>query len=85
MERDRSGALKMLVGLEHIYIFLLHIFNKAFQLEAFQLEAFLKDIVRLVFSWLVEIRGRLHSSEERHMASTVGGALGILVRSLPLL
>ena len=80
MERDRSGALKMLVGLEHIYILLLHVLN-----EAFQLKAFLEDIVRLVFSWLVEIRGRFYSFEERHVASTVGGALGILVRSLLLL
>ena len=51
MERDWSGASKMLVGSKHIYIFLLHVFN-----EVFQLNAFLKDIMRLVFSGSVEIR-----------------------------
>ena len=50
MEKDWSGASKMLVGSKHIYIFSLHVFN-----EAFQLEAFLKDIMRLVFPWPVEI------------------------------
>ena len=51
MEGDGSGVSKMLVGLKHIYIFTLHVFN-----EAFQLEAFLEDIMRLVFPWPVEIR-----------------------------
>ena len=61
MKRDRSGASKMLVGSEHVYILLLHVFN-----EAFQLEAFLKDIMRLVFFFLlVEIGGRFCFSEER--------------------
>ena len=50
MEGDGSGALKMLVGSKHIYIFVLHVFN-----EAFQLEAFPEDIMRLVYSGLVEI------------------------------
>ena len=63
MERDWSGALKMLVGSKHIYIFSLHVFN-----EAFQLEAFLKDVMRFVFSWLVEIRSRFCLLEERHVA-----------------
>ena len=50
MKGDGSGALEMLVGSKHIYIFVLHVFN-----EAFQLEAFLEDIMRLVYSGLVEI------------------------------
>ena len=55
---------------------MLHVFN-----EAFQLEAFLEDIMRLVYSGLMEIGGRFHLSEERHVAFTVGGVLGILLRS----
>ena len=47
----------------YIYIFLLHVFN-----EAFQLKAFLEDIMRLVFPWLVEIRSQFHLPEERHVA-----------------
>ena len=62
VERDWSGASKMLVGLEHIYIFSLHVFN-----EIFQLEAFLKDISRLGFFLLVKIGGRFCFSEERHV------------------
>ena len=61
MERDWCGASKMLVGSKHIYVFLLHVFN-----EAFQLEAFLEDIMWLVFSGSVEIRGQFHLPEERH-------------------
>ena len=61
MKRDWSGALKMLVGLKHICVFLLHVFN-----EAFQLEAFLEDVMRLVFPGLVEIRGQFCLPEERH-------------------
>ena len=53
--------LKMLVGLKHIYVFLLHVFN-----EAFQLKAFLEDIMRFVFPWLVEIGSRACLPEERH-------------------
>ena len=53
----------MLVGSKHIYIFVLHVFN-----EAFQLEAFLKDIMRLVYSGLMEIGGRFRLPEERHVA-----------------
>ena len=78
MEGDGSGASKMLVRSKHIYIFTLHVFN-----EAFQLEAFLEDIMRLVYSGSVEIGGRFHLPEERHVAFTVGGVLGILVRSPP--
>ena len=61
MEKNGSGASKMLVGSKHIYIFMLHVFN-----EAFQLEAFLEDIMRPIFSELVEIRSRFCLSEERH-------------------
>ena len=61
MERNGSGASKMLVGSKHIYIFTLHVFN-----EAFQLEAFLEDIMRLVYSGSMEIGGRFHLPEERH-------------------
>ena len=50
MERNGSGALKMLVGSKHIYVFTLHVFN-----EAFQLKAFLEDIMRPIFSGSVEI------------------------------
>ena len=42
MERKRSVASKMLVRLKHIYIFLLHVLN-----EAFQLKAFFEDVMRL--------------------------------------
>ena len=63
MERDGSGASKMLVGSKHIYIFSLHVFN-----EAFQLEAFLEDIMRLVYLGSVEIGSRFRLSEERHVA-----------------
>ena len=63
MEGDWSGASKMLVGSKHIYIFSLHVFN-----EAFQLKAFLEDVIRLVFSWLVEIRSQFCLPEERHVA-----------------
>ena len=80
MERDGSGASEMLVGLKHIYIFTLHVFN-----EAFQLEAFLEDIMRLVYSGLVEIGCRFRLLEERHVVFTVGGVLGILLRSPPSL
>ena len=80
MEGDGSGASKMLVGLKHIYIFALHVFN-----EAFQLEAFLKDIMRLVYSGSMEIGGQFHLPEERHVAFTIGGILGILLRSPPSL
>ena len=52
----------MLVGSKHIYIFSLHVFN-----EAFQLEAFLEDIMSLVFFLSVEIGGRFHLPEERHV------------------
>ena len=62
MEEDWSGASKMLVGSKHIYIFLLHVFN-----DAFQLEAFLEDVMRLVFPWLVEIRSQFCLPEERHV------------------
>ena len=61
MERNGSGASKMLVGSKHIYIFMLHVFN-----EAFQPEAFLEDIMRPIFSGSVEIRSRFHLPEERH-------------------
>ena len=61
MEGNGSGALKMLAGLKHIYIFMLYVFN-----EAFQLEAFLEDIMRLIFSGLVEIESQFHLPEERH-------------------
>ena len=63
MEGDGSGASKMLVGSKHIYILVLHVFN-----EAFQLEAFLEDIMRLVYSGSMEIGGRFHLPEERHVA-----------------
>ena len=63
VKRDWSGVSKMLVGLKHIYIFLLHVFN-----EAFQLKAFLEDIMRLVFSLLVEIGSQFCPPEERHVA-----------------
>ena len=61
MKRNGSGALKVLVGLKHIYIFTLHVFN-----EAFQLEAFLEDIMRPVFLGSVEIGSRFHLPEEKH-------------------
>ena len=80
MERDGSGASEMLVGSKHIYIFMLHVFN-----EAFQLEAVLEDIMRLVYSGLVEIGCRFCLFEERHVAFTVGGVLGIPLRSPPSL
>ena len=80
MEGDGSGVSEMLVRSKHIYIFSLHVFN-----EAFQLEAFLEDIMRLVYSGLVEIRCRFCLPEERHVVSTVGGVLGILLRSPPSL
>ena len=80
MEGDGSGASKMLIGSKHIYIFALHVFN-----EAFQLEAFLEDIMRLVYPGSVEIGGRFRLPEERHAVFTVGGVLGILVRSPPSL
>ena len=80
MEGDGSGVSKMLVGSKHIYIFVLHVFN-----EAFQLEAFLEDIMRPIFAGSVEIGSRFHLFEERHVAFTVGGVLGILVRSPPSL
>ena len=80
MERDGSGASKVLVWSKHIYIFALHVFN-----EAFQLKAFLKDIMRLVYSGSMEIGGRFRLLEERHVAFTVGGVLGILLGSLPSL
>ena len=80
MKRDGSGALKMLVGSKHIYIFTLCVFN-----EAFQLEAFLEDIMRFVYSGLVEIGCRFYLPEERHVVFTVGGVLGILPKSLPSL
>ena len=63
MEGDGSGASKMLVGSKHIYIFVLHVFN-----EAFQLKAFLEDIMRLVYSGLMEIGGQFRLPEERHVA-----------------
>ena len=63
MEGEGSGASKMLVGSKHIYIFVLHVFN-----EAFQLEAFLEDIMRLVYSGSMEIGGRFCLPEERHVA-----------------
>ena len=50
MKGNGSGASEMLVGSKHIYIFALHVFN-----EAFQLEAFLEDIMRPIFAGLVEI------------------------------
>ena len=50
MERNGSGASKVLVGSKHIYIFTLHVFN-----EAFQLKVFLEDIMRPIFSGSVEI------------------------------
>ena len=53
----------MLVGLKHIYVFSLHVFNKAFQLKAF-----LEDIMRLVFPWPVEIGSQFCLLEERHVA-----------------
>ena len=80
MEGDGSGASKMLVGSKHIYIFALHVFN-----EAFQLEAFLEDIMRLVYSGSMEIGGRFHLPEERQVAFTIGGILGIVLRSPPSL
>ena len=61
MERNGSGVLKVLVGSKHIYLFMLHVFN-----EAFQLEAFLEDIMRPIFSGSVEIGSRFCLSEERH-------------------
>ena len=61
MGRNGSGASKVLVRLKHIYIFMLHVFN-----EAFQLEAFLEDIIRPILSWSVEIGSRFRLSEERH-------------------
>ena len=63
MEGDGSGTSKMLVRSKHIYIFTLHVFN-----EAFQLEAFLEDIMRLVYSGSMEIGSRFRLSEERHVA-----------------
>ena len=63
MEGDGSGTSKMLVGSKHIYIFVLHVFN-----EAFQLETFLEDIMRLVYSGSMEIGGRFRLPEERHVA-----------------
>ena len=45
------------------FIFSLHVFN-----EVFQLEAFLKDIMRFVFPWLVEIGSQFCLPEERHVA-----------------
>ena len=63
MEGDGSGASKMLVRSKHIYIFALHVFN-----EAFQLEAFLEDVMRFVYSGSVEIGGRFRLPEERHAA-----------------
>ena len=78
MEGDGSGASKVLVWSKHIYIFTLHVFN-----EVFQLEAFLEDIMRLVYSGLVEIGCRFHLPEERHITFTVGGILGICLRSPP--
>ena len=63
MEGEGSGESKMLVRSKHIYIFALHVFN-----EAFQLEAFLEDIMRFVYSGSVEIRGRFRLPEERHVA-----------------
>ena len=48
----RGGRLEW--GVENVgrvEAYMLHVFN-----EAFQLEAFLKDIMRLVFPWPVEIR-----------------------------
>ena len=80
MEGDGSGASKMLVGSKHIYIFTLHVFN-----EAFQLEAFLEDIMRLVYLGLVEIGCQFRLLEERHVTFTVGGVFGILLRSPPSL
>ena len=80
MKEEGSGASKMLVGSKHIYIFTLHVFN-----EAFQLEAFLEDIMRLVYSGLVEIGCRFCLPEERHVSFTIGGILGILLRSPPSL
>ena len=62
VEGDWSGALKMLVRLKHIYIFLLHVFN-----EAFQLKAFLEDVMRLVFPWPVEIGSQFCPPEEKHV------------------
>ena len=76
MEGDGSGASKMLVGSEHIYIFTLHVFN-----EAFQLKAFLEDIMRFVYLGLVKIGCRFCLPKERHVIFTVGGVLGILLRS----
>ena len=59
MEGDGSGVSKMLVGSKHI--FMLHVFN-----EAFQLKAFLEDIMRLVYSGSMEIGSRFRLPEERH-------------------
>ena len=59
---------------------MLHVFN-----EAFQLEAFLEDIMRLVYSGSMEIGGQFRLPEERHVTFTVGGVLGILLRSPPSL
>ena len=61
MERNGSGVSKMLVRSKHIYIFTLHVFN-----EAFQLEAFFKDIMRSVILGSVEIGSRFCFPEERH-------------------
>ena len=80
MEGDGSGASKMLVGSKHIYIFMLHVFN-----EALQLEAFLEGIMRPVYSGSMEIGGQFRLPEERHVAFTIGGILGILLRSPPSL
>ena len=63
MKGDGSGASEMLVRSKHIYIFTLHVFN-----EAFQLEAFLEDIMSLVYSGSVEIGSQFRLSEERHVA-----------------
>ena len=63
MEGDGSGVSKVLVGSKHIYIFTLHVFN-----EAFQLEAFLKDIMRSVYLGLVEIGCQFRLPEKRHGA-----------------
>ena len=61
MERNESGVLKVLVGSKHIYVFMLHVFN-----EAFQLKAFLEDIMRPIFSGSVEIGSQFRLPEERH-------------------
>ena len=59
MERNGSGVSKVLVGSKHI--FMLHVFN-----EAFQLKAFLEDIMRPVFSGSVKIGSRFCLPEGRH-------------------